>query len=83
MACAVVRRVILQSRTEQLHLATWQWAIIIGGASVLADFLLIPDSYTAVIQFHLHQLLAEILILILIGFFCLGLYAGAFYNLEY
>lgn len=83
LVCAVLRRIILRSRTEQLHLVTWQWIVLISGASIFSDFLLIPDSYTAVIQFHLHQLLAEILILILIGFFCLGLYAGAFYNLEY
>jgi hypothetical protein len=83
LACAVLRRVILRSRTEQLHLATWKWVIIVGGASIFADYLLIPGSYTAVIQFHFHQLFIEVLMAVLTGFFCLGLYAGAFYDLEY
>jgi hypothetical protein len=83
LACAVLRSIILRSKTEQLHLVAWQWAVIMGGTSVFADFLLIPDSYTAVIQFHLHQLFAEVLAVFLTGFFCLGLYAGAFYDLEY
>jgi hypothetical protein len=83
LICAVLRRVILRSRTEQLHLATWQWMIIMSGASIFADYLLIPDSYSAVIQFHFHQLFIEVLMAALTGFFCLGLYAGAFYDLEY
>jgi hypothetical protein len=83
LACAVLRRVILRSRTEQLHLATWQWVIIVGGASIFADYFLIPGSYTAVVQFHFHQLFIEVLMAILTGFLCLGLYAGAFYDLEY
>jgi uncharacterized membrane protein YesL len=64
-------------------LATWQWMIIMSGASIFADYLLIPDSYSAVIQFHFHQLFIEVLMAALTGFFCLGLYAGAFYELEY
>jgi hypothetical protein len=83
LACAVLRRVILRSRTEQLRLATWQWVILVGGASIFADYFLIPGSYTAVVQFHFYRLFVEVLMVALTGFFCLGLYAGAFYDFEY
>jgi hypothetical protein len=82
LASAVVRKAAFRSRLEQLHLPTWQWAILIGGASVFCDFLLIPGSYTAVIQFHFSRLFAEMLLVVLIGVAGLGLYAGAFYDIE-
>jgi hypothetical protein len=82
LACAVVRKAVFRSRLEQLQLPTWQWAVLIGGASALGDFLLISDSYTAVVQFHLIRLFAEVLTVVMIGLIGLGLYIGAFYNLE-
>jgi hypothetical protein len=83
LASAVVRKAILRSGLEQLHLLTWQWAVLIGGVSAFCDFLLIPGSYTAVIQFHFSRLFAEMLLVVLAGSAGLGLYAGAFYNLEW
>ncbi|MBU7014393.1 MAG: hypothetical protein HXS52_13755 [Theionarchaea archaeon] len=82
LACAMLRRIILRSKTELPSLATWQWAVLIGGASALGDFLLIPDSYTAVVQFHLSRLFAEVLTAIMIGLAGLGLSLGAFCNFE-
>lgn len=82
LACAIVRKAVFRSKLEQLQLPTWQWAVLIGGASALGDFLLISDSYTAVVQFHLTRLFAEVLTAVMIGLAGLGLYIGAFYNLE-
>jgi hypothetical protein len=32
LTCAVVRRLVFQSGSEQLRLITWQWAVLIGGS---------------------------------------------------
>ncbi|MBU7014394.1 MAG: hypothetical protein HXS43_06150 [Theionarchaea archaeon] len=82
-ACAVLKRVILRSRTELLHLATWQWAVLIGGAGAFGDFFLIPFRHNAVVQMHYFGLFLKSLLVFAVGLFAIGLYAGAYYDHEY
>lgn len=83
LTCAVIRRLVLRSGSEQLRLITWQWAVLIGGVSILADCFLIPFHYNAVIQMHYYSSFLKSLAVFAIGLFAIGLYAGAYYGHEY
>jgi hypothetical protein len=83
LACAVLRRIILRSKTELLYLAAWQWALLVGGGSLLGDFLLIPFQYIAVLQMHYFSTFLRSLAVTGFGLFAVGLYAGAYYNHAY
>jgi hypothetical protein len=81
--CAILRRIILRSKSEQLRLVTWQWALLVGGGSLLGDFLLIPSQYIAVLQMHYFSIFFKSLAVTGFGLFAVGLYAGAYYNHAY
>jgi hypothetical protein len=83
LTCAVIRRLVLRLGSEQLRLITWQWAVLIGGVSILADCFLIPFHYNAVIQMHYFSSFLKSLAVFAIGLFTIGLYAGAYYDHEY
>ncbi|MGC1121079.1 MAG: hypothetical protein WBA22_08285 [Candidatus Methanofastidiosia archaeon] len=83
LACSVIRGVVLRSKTEQLHLATWQWAILIGSASTLACYILISFPYKTMVSAEDFVLFFKFVSLALMGLFALGLYAGAYYHRSY
>jgi hypothetical protein len=83
LASAALRRVALRSKTEQLHLATWQWAILIGVASALACYVVISFPYVRVDFREDFSLVSKFISLALMGLFALGFYAGACYQRNY
>jgi hypothetical protein len=83
LASSAIRRVVLRSKTEQLHLTTWQWAILTGVVSALACYVIISFPYVHVDYKEDFVLVSEFISLALMGLFGLGLFAGAYYQRSY
>jgi hypothetical protein len=83
MAGAVIRRITLKKGIEELYLKPWEWALLIGGISVLADYIVIPCAYAELFTYHRFTNVSQFFICSLIGLFALGVYTGVFYIRDY
>jgi hypothetical protein len=83
MAGAVIRRVTLKKGIEDLYLKPWEWALLIGGISILADYIVIPCASAELFTYHRFTNVSRFFICSLIGLFALGVYAGVFYSRDY
>jgi hypothetical protein len=81
MAGAVLRRVLSRDFKE-LYMSTKEWVILIGGCSAYADYIIYTTADRIFVYQNYLQFFAGVLI-VSIGIFDLGLYAGAFFNKEY
>jgi hypothetical protein len=83
-AGAILRRMLFNQEIV-IPLESWQWNLLIGGIAMFANVFLFIN---VVAEFHLHQYytwryFAPYFVVILPGFFALGLFAGAFHDLGY
>ena len=83
IAGAVIRRIVTHQRIEELYLKPWEWALLIGGISILADYIVIPCAYAEIFTYHRLTNVFQFFIPSLIGLFALGVYAGVFYSRDY
>jgi hypothetical protein len=81
MAGAVLRRVVLHQEIES-PLQFWQWALPLGGLIILADLFTIPGSFEELFVDHCLLPFFRFLLLFLLGLFALGLFVGAFSELD-
>jgi hypothetical protein len=82
-AGAVIRRILFRRGIEDLYLKPWQWIILIGGITVLADYLTIPGAFSKLFVYYRISSFVRFFVPSLIGLFALGLYTGVFFNGEY
>jgi hypothetical protein len=83
IAGAVIRRIITHQRIEELYLKPWEWVLLIGGVSILADYIVIPCAYAELFTYHRLTIFSRFFICSLIGLFALGVYTGVFYCRNY
>jgi hypothetical protein len=83
MAGAIARRILTHKRIEELRLHLWQWILLIGGVTLLADDFTIPGMFYELFVYHHIFIFVKHFIPVLIGMFLLGLYAGTFYDVAY
>lgn len=82
MAGAIIRRIITHQKIEELYLKPWEWVLLIGGVSILADYIVIPCAYAELFMYHRLTIFSRFFICSLIGLFALGVYAGVFYCID-
>jgi hypothetical protein len=82
IAGVIARRIIMHQKTKELHLNSWEWGLLLGGTSALADYLTIPGAYMELLVYQRSSIFLKLFIPALIGLFALGLYAGVFYDRE-
>jgi ABC-type iron transport system FetAB permease component len=83
VAGAVLRKMLLNERTEDLYLKSWQQMLLIGGVSILADYFTIIGTYQEFFVYHRFLTYLKSFIPVVVGLFISGLYAGVFNNVEY
>jgi hypothetical protein len=83
IAGAVMRRIITHQKIEELYLTPWDWVLLIGGVSILADYIVIPCAYAELFIYHRLTIFSKFFICSLIGLLALGVYAGVFYCRDY
>ena len=83
IAGAVIRRIITHQRIEELYLKPWEWVLLIGGISILADYIVIPCASAEIFTYHRFTNVSRFFICSLIGLFALGVYTGVFYSRDY
>jgi hypothetical protein len=83
MAGAVIRRITLKKGIEELYLKPWEWALLIGGISILADYIVIPCASAEIFTYHRFTNVSRFFICSLIGLFALGVYTGVFFIRDY
>jgi hypothetical protein len=83
MAGAILRRILFRRKIEELYLKSWQWILLVGGASILADYVVIICMYRQLLVYHYVFAFIQLFILVLICLFALGLYTGLFSRLGY
>jgi hypothetical protein len=82
-AGAILRRILFHRGIEELYLKPWQWIILIGGITILADRLTILSTFQGLFVYSRISSFLRFFVPSLIGLFALGLYAGVFFNVEY
>lgn len=83
IAGAVILRIGTHQKIEELYLTPWEWVLLIGGISLLADYIVIPCAYAELFMYHRLTIFSKFFICSLIGLFALGVYAGVFYCRDY
>jgi hypothetical protein len=83
IAGAVIRRIAFRRGIEELYLEPWQWVLLVGGVSAIADYLTIPGVYSELFIYHRLNLFLKYFISNLVGLFALGLYTGFFFHQDY
>ena len=83
IAGAVIRRIITHQNIEELYLTPWGWVLLIGGVSLLSDYIVFPCAYGELFIYHRLTIFSKFFICSLIGLFALGIYAGVFYCRDY
>ncbi|MGC1119598.1 MAG: hypothetical protein WBA22_00770 [Candidatus Methanofastidiosia archaeon] len=79
---ALLRQLILHGKVEKVTLKSWQWLILVGVVTIVADMIIIPDAYRVfVVLKSIYSL--PVVFMILTGLFALGLFVGTFSTLEY
>jgi hypothetical protein len=74
---------ILRKRIEEIYLKSWEWVLLIGGVSLLADYFTIIGTYQEFFVYHQFLTYLKSFIPVVVGLFILGLYAGVFNNVKY
>ncbi|MGC1122058.1 MAG: hypothetical protein WBA22_13290 [Candidatus Methanofastidiosia archaeon] len=83
MAGTIIRRIITQKKMEELCLNPWEWAVLIGGISLLVDYTVIGRAYTQLLIYHRMSTFLRWIISGSVGLLLLGMYAGAFYHKDH
>jgi uncharacterized membrane protein len=83
MTGAIIRRVITQKKIEELYLNPWEWAVLIGGISLLVDYTVIGRAYSQLLIYDRMSTFLRWAISGSVGFFLLGMYAGAFHHKDH
>ena len=83
VAGAVIRRIVFRRGIEELYLTPWEWVLLIGGISLLSDYMVIPCAYTELFIYHRLTIFSKFFICSVVGLFLLGIYAGVFYCRDY
>ena len=83
IAGVVIRRIITHQKIEELYLTPWEWVLLIGGISILSDYIVIPCAYAELFIYHRLTIFSRFFICSLIGLFALGIYTGVFYCRDY
>jgi hypothetical protein len=79
---ALFRQLILHGKVEKVTLQSWQWLTLVGIVIIVADILIIPNvHHVFVVLKDLRSL--PVLFMILAVLFTLGVFIGAFSDLEY
>jgi hypothetical protein len=82
-AGAILRRILFRRGIEDLYLKPWQWVILIGGITIVADFFTILSTFQGLFVYYRISSFVRFFVPSLIGLFALGLYTGVFLNVEY
>jgi hypothetical protein len=83
MAGAILRRILFRRGVEDLYMEPWQWIILIGGVTILADRLTILSTFQGLFVYCRISSFVRFFVPSLIGLFALGLYTGVFFTVEY
>jgi hypothetical protein len=83
MAGAILRRIFFHRKIEELYMKRWQWILLVGGASVMADYTVILCMYRQLFVYRYVFAFIQLFIPVLICLFALGLYTGLFSRLEH
>lgn len=83
MTGAVIRRIVFRWKIEELYLNLWQWVLLVGGVSAIADYFTIPGVYSELFIYHRLTVFSRYFISTLVGLFALGLYTGFFFHQDY
>jgi hypothetical protein len=83
MTGAIIRRIITQKRMEELHLNPWEWVVLIAGISLLVDYTVIGRSYSQLLIYGRIFTFLRWVTSGSVGFFLLGMYAGAFHHKDH
>jgi hypothetical protein len=81
MASSILRCIAFHKNIE-VPVKSWQWVLLIGGATLLADFIVILGMIQELFVYHHLDFLYQYLLPVLLGLFASGLFVGTFSHLE-
>jgi hypothetical protein len=82
LTSSILRVIVLRKGTQKLYMKPRQWRLLIWGATVPIDFLVLLMRFDELFLDHSYISFFESLFFAITGFFALGVYSGTFHQLE-